>query len=306
MDDVKVSVLCCAFNHEKYIEQCLNSILGQKTNFKFELLVHDDASTDKTAEIIRKYQKKYPEIVIPVFQEINQYSKNVHISRTFLLPKARGKYIAICEGDDYWVDDSKLQVQVDLMEKHPEIDMCTNGAVKIKDGKIVGHITPSAVQKIFTPKEVICGGGNMFATNSILYRKSMRDVTPRFIQYMEFDYSIQVWGSLRGGILYIPKIMSAYRVMSDGSWSMRMRANPNAYIGHLKKVEQMESILAEDIDVKYKDVVLEDLVSVRFSILEAEGDYRKLKQPEYVKCFKNFSLRRKVKFYYKRLLKMWR
>lgn len=306
MNDIAVSVFCTAFNHEKYIEQCMDSILSQKTNFKFELLINDDASTDKTAEIIRKYQKRYPEIVFPVFQEINQYSQNVCIPRTFLLPKARGKYIAICEGDDYWTDDSKLQVQFDLMEKYSEIDMCTNAAVKIKDGKKIGVISPSTVQKIFTPKEVISGGGNMFATNSIFYRKSMRENTPRFILCKEFDYSTQVWGSLRGGILYIPKIMSAYRVMSDGSWSVRMKTNPNAYIGHLKKVEQMESILAEEIDEKYKDVVLEDLVSVRFSILEAEGDYRKLKQPEYVKCFKNFSLRRKVKFYYKRLLKMWR
>lgn len=306
MNDIVVSVFCSAYNHEKYIAQCLDSILSQKTNFKFELLINDDASTDKTAEIIRKYQNKYPEIVIPVYQETNQYSKNIHISRTFLLPRARGKYIAVCEGDDYWVDDSKLQVQVDLMEKHPEIDMCTNGAVKIKDGKKVGFITPSTVQKIFTPKEVICGGGNMFATNSIFYRKNMRDNTPRFIHYMEFDYSMQVWGSLRGGILYIPKIMSAYRVMADNSWSMRMKANPNAYIKHLKKVEQMESILAEEIDEKYKDVVLEDLTSVRFSILEAEGNYGQLKQPEYAKCFRSFSFRRKIKFYCKKLLRKWR
>lgn len=306
MDNIKVSVLCAAYNHEKYIRQCLDSILSQKTDFRIEVLVHDDASTDHTAEIIREYQEKYPDIVIPVFQKVNQYSQNIHISRTFLLPKARGEYIAICEGDDYWIGDSKLQLQVDLMDKHPEIDMCTHGAVKIKNGKPVGYIAPSTVQKIFTPKETIRGGGNMFATNSIFYRKSMRDKTPRFIQFMEFDYSIQVWGSLRGGMLYIPQTLSAYRMMSDNSWSVRMRANQDAYIKHLKKVEKMESILAEEIDEKYKDVVLEDLVSVRFSILEAEGDYRKLKQPEYVKCFKNFSLRRKVKFYYKRLLKMWR
>lgn len=306
MNDIVVSVFCTAYNHEKYIEQCLDSIVAQKTNFKFELLIHDDASTDKTAEIIQEYQKKYPEIVIPVFQEINQYSQNICISRTFLLPKARGKYIAICEGDDYWIDDSKLQVQVDLMEKHPEIDMCTNGAVKIKNGKKIGVISPSSVQKIFTPKEVICGGGNMFATNSIFYRKSMRDKTPRFIQYKEFDYSTQIWGSLRGGILYTPKLMSAYRVMADGSWSMRMKANPNAYINHLKKVEQMETILAEEIDEKYKDVVLNDLISVRFSILEGEGNYKQLKQPEYVKCFKSFSFRRKVKFFYKKIARLWR
>ena len=188
MNDIKVSVLCAAYNHEKYIRQCLDSILSQKTDFRIEVLVHDDASTDHTAEIIREYQEKYPDIVIPVFQKVNQYSRNIHVSRTFLLPKARGEYIAICEGDDYWIDDSKLQLQADLMDKHPEIDMCTHGAIKVKNGKRVGYIAPSTVQKTFTPKETILGGGGMFATNSIFYRKSMRDNTPRFIYFMEFDY----------------------------------------------------------------------------------------------------------------------
>lgn len=306
MNDIKVSVFCATYNHEKYIRQCLDSILSQKTDFRFEVLVHDDASTDHTTEIIREYQKKYPDIIIPVFQKVNQYSQNIHVSRTFLLPKARGEYIAICEGDDYWIDDSKLQLQVDLMDKHPEIDMCTHGAVKVKEGKKIGYISPNNGKKIFTPKEVIHGGGGMFATNSILYRKSMRKKMPLFVQFFEFDYSLQIWGSLRGGLLYIPEIMSAYRMMSDNSWSLRMKKNPNAYIKHLKRVEQMESVLVDEINDRYRNDAIAELTSTRFSILEAEGNYRLLKLPEYVNCFRKFSFRRKIKFFLKRLSRMMR
>ena len=97
---IGVSIVCNAFNHERYIAQALESFLMQKTDFPFEILVHDDASTDGTAEIIRTYAKRFPQIVLPLFQTENQYSKKVSIGSSFQYPRARGKYIALCEGDD--------------------------------------------------------------------------------------------------------------------------------------------------------------------------------------------------------------
>ena len=92
----------------------------QKTNFAFEVLIHDDASMDKTADIIREYEAKYPEIIKPIYQTVNQYSRNVWIMNIFQYPRVRGKYIALCEGDDYWIDSFKLQKQVDFLEKNLE------------------------------------------------------------------------------------------------------------------------------------------------------------------------------------------
>ena len=110
-DDIKVSVICIAYNHEKYISRTLDSFLEQKTNFAYEILVHDDASTDKTAEIIKKYAEKH-DCIVPILEEENQHSKpNVRMIGDCCLPKARGQYIAVCEGDDYWVDENKLQKQ---------------------------------------------------------------------------------------------------------------------------------------------------------------------------------------------------
>jgi len=113
---VEVSISCLTYNHEKYIRQTLEGFVKQKTNFRFEVLIHDDASTDGTQEIIKEYQLKYPDIIKPIFQKENQYEKRVQISKTYNYSRALGKYIALCEGDDYWTDENKLQMQYDALE----------------------------------------------------------------------------------------------------------------------------------------------------------------------------------------------
>lgn len=121
-----VTVICTAYNHEPYIRQCLEGFIMQKANFPFEVLINDDASTDKTADIIREYEKKYSGIIKPFYQTENQYSKRNFPFENILLPRARGKYIALCEGDDYWIDPLKLQKQIDFLESHQEYGLiCT-------------------------------------------------------------------------------------------------------------------------------------------------------------------------------------
>jgi len=115
-----VSVDCITYNHEAYIRDALEGFLMQKTNFTLEVLIHDDASTDQTANIIRKYEKDYPNIIKPIYQKENQFSKGKNVFREFQIPRIRGKYIAICEGDDYWTDPLKLQKQVDFLENNSE------------------------------------------------------------------------------------------------------------------------------------------------------------------------------------------
>lgn len=115
-----VSVRCITYNHEPYIAQAIDGFLMQKTDFPFEVIIHDDASTDKTADIIREYEKKYPLIIKPIYQTENQYSKRNGSIAKAIDPKLKGKYIAFCEGDDYWIDPNKLQMQVAFLEKNPE------------------------------------------------------------------------------------------------------------------------------------------------------------------------------------------
>lgn len=121
-----VSVCCITYNHERYIRQCLEGILAQKCDFEYEVLIHDDASTDNTAQIISEYSSQFPNEIITILQLENQYSKGIKPLIHFLFPQARGKYIAICEGDDYWTDPLKLQKQFDFMEENPQFTLCTH------------------------------------------------------------------------------------------------------------------------------------------------------------------------------------
>jgi len=119
-----VSICCFTYNHAPYIRQCLDGFMMQKVNFLFEVLIHDDASIDGTADIIREFEAKYPDIIKPIYQTENQYSKGVKISMMYNYPRAKGKYIALCEGDDYWTDPNKLQKQVDFLEANPDFSIC--------------------------------------------------------------------------------------------------------------------------------------------------------------------------------------
>lgn len=118
--DILVSIKCLVYNHEPYLRQCLEGFVMQKTNFRFEAIVHDDASTDGSAAIIREYAEKYPNIIKPIYETENQYSKHDGSLGRIVNSALRGKYIAMCEGDDYWIDPLKLQKQVDFLEAHPD------------------------------------------------------------------------------------------------------------------------------------------------------------------------------------------
>lgn len=122
-NELMVTIRCITYNHEPYIRQCLEGFVMQKTNFRFEAIVHDDASTDRTATIIREYAEKYPDIIKPIFETENQYSKHDGSLRRIMDKHTHGKYVAYCEGDDYWIDPLKLQKQVDFLEANTEYGM---------------------------------------------------------------------------------------------------------------------------------------------------------------------------------------
>ncbi len=154
-----VSIICNTYNHRKFIEQAIRSFLNQKGNFPFEILIHDDASTDGTQEIVKEYQRKYPSLIKPIYQTENQYSKGIKPAFVYQYPRAKGKYIALCEGDDYWTDPFKLQKQVDFLESNPEVVMCFHGFDRLEndkstDSKLYNHLHHSPFT-IFEQKEFL-------------------------------------------------------------------------------------------------------------------------------------------------------
>lgn len=136
-DEIMVSIICNVFNHEKYIADTIQAFVEQIVDFPIEVLVHDDCSTDNSAKIIKGFEEKYPDIIKPIYQTENQYTKHIGISRNYQLPRARGKYLAHCEGDDLWIDKYKLAKQIAYMEAHPDCTFCFTNAriVNVQNGK---------------------------------------------------------------------------------------------------------------------------------------------------------------------------
>jgi len=226
-----VSIACVVFNHEKYIEQTLDSFLAQETNFSFEVLIHDDVSNDGTIVLIEKYRAKYPNIIKPLYQDVNQYSEGKN-PLGLLFPEVKGEYMAVCDGDDYWTDTQKLQIQIDEMKRYPWLDMSFHYASELMGGKRCQDFGKQAREdKIFTTQEVILGGGEFCATSALVFKSGLLNKVPSwFFTTMVGDYPIQVLGAASGkGALYIHKNMSIYRVGEAGSWTNALQSTENSY-----------------------------------------------------------------------------
>lgn len=278
--EIMVSVICNAYNQEKYIAQTLESFVTQKTNFPFEVLVHDDASTDGTTQIIRSYAEKYPEIVKPYIQTENQYSQHIPLTRKFQYSRAKGKYLAWCEGDDYWTDPFKLQKQVDALEQHPEIDICANCTAMIRDGKEQSRTPQCKENKIFTVEEVIRGGGSFVSTNSLMYRRSLLDSENDYTKLFNLDFVLQISGSIRGGMLYLADCMSAYRVMAEGSWSSRTAGKAKRLQRHLELLEKALNAIDEGTDHRYTKPLQARVKLLALKMLARDGNVKALLSKE--------------------------
>ncbi|MBR1538524.1 MAG: glycosyltransferase [Bacteroidales bacterium] len=222
MDEVMVSVICLAYNHEAWIRDALEGFVKQLAPFRFEVLVHDDASTDGTASIIREYQARYPGLIRAVFQTENQLSKGIPVSLRYLAPLVRGRYVALCEGDDYWTDPHKLEKQVTALEERPQVDICAHCVCRMKDGKRRGYVAPRLRSGLLSPGSVIVGGGSRcVATSSLLCRADayLRLTPMRGI--LVNDYVLQLQCAARGGMYYLSDCMSVYRTGVPGSWNAR-------------------------------------------------------------------------------------
>lgn len=256
-DQIEVSVICNAFNHGKYIRDALEGFVSQRTTFAYEVLVHDDASTDDTAQIIREFENRYPKLIKPIYQSENQYSQHISVSNTYQYPRAAGRYYALCEGDDYWTDPYKLQKQFDLMEAHPEVDLCACGysVLDMNTGEIKVIPSLSAQISIIPARDVIRNGGGFFATASLFFRAELQKNIPEFRKLLNFDYTLQIHGALRGGVLFVPDNMCVYRTHVNASWTDRMCSNREYNLAFKQRMQRTYRQLNRDTHGKYRSVL---------------------------------------------------
>jgi len=257
---ITISITCVTYNQENYIRETLDSFLMQKTNFSFEILIHDDASTDRTQDILREYENRFPTIIKAVYQKNNQFSKGIN-PMSFLFNKVKGKYIAFCDGDDYWSDENKLQVQVEEMEKYPNIDMSFHPSYKFVNGSIDNKYLAkhSNKSKIFTPSEIILGGGEFCPTASLMFRSRLIPKLPEWSKrIIPGDFPIQIIGSYSGGgALYIDRVMSVYRVGAIGAWSNLSKDSSNIQEKRLLSFHNMLNMINRDFNNIFIDEVNE-------------------------------------------------
>lgn len=300
--DIMVSINCTAFNHEKYISDAIESFLMQKTNFAYEILIHDDASTDRTQEIIKHYESKYPGVIKPIYQKENQYSQGVKVL-DFNIERARGKYIAICEGDDYWTDPDKLQKQVDYMEKHPECSMCAHTAYIEADTnkkRLSSKVRPNCGNKIYTVEEVLVGGGGLFATSSILYPAVFSKNMPRFYGNAPVrDYPLAIYLALQGTVFYMDELMSVYRVEVSGSWSSLTMGNIDRKIMHYNKISDMLDEINQYSAYEYEGIINHTKKRNQFNLMLDQGMFKEAKQGEFKEIYDEMGVSGKTKIFIK-------
>ena len=253
-----VSIHCLVYNHEPYLRQCLDGFVMQKTSFKFEAIVHDDVSTDGSAAIIREYAEKYPDIIKPIFEKENQYSKRDGSLERIMHDACRGKFIAICEGDDYWIDPEKLQTQVNIMEQSDAIGLCYTRTRYWQEEKKRFIYDWGGPNISFEDLLKV----NTVPTLTVLYRA---DYMSQYLKEIDSDiskswkmgdYPVWLWFAYHYKVCFIDKVTSVYRVLNESA-------------SHSKNVEKKLGFILSSIDIQ-------EFFADRYGV-KAKVDYSKLR-----------------------------
>lgn len=290
MEQVTVTVLCMTYNHEKYIRKALDGIVMQKTSFKIQVIVHDDASTDNTPVIIKEYEKY--NFIEPIYQKVNQYSLHLDKMR-YINPLIKGKYVAYCEGDDYWTDENKLQIMVDYLEKNPDCSMCCHAYSNVMANS----------EKFVEEVKTLDRDGDIPIDCAIMYRKPpqlssqifRRDVVLNkpsiYLHRGVGDYTVYLLSGTRGKMHFLDKNMACHRVFADGSWTNRV------YFDHQKRMDHFISMIdfLKDFDEEngfmFHNSVLKKINEYTYRLHKASFDYKKQKNSS---LFKDENFKRKV------------
>ncbi len=295
-----VTVILPTHNHAPFIAQAIESVLMQKTSFPFDILLHDDASSDGTADICRAYAKQYPEKITLIAQSVNQYSIDRRIQSHILIPRVQAKYTAILDGDDYWVCEERLQLQVQYLEEHPDCTLCVGAANRVDvTGRITGRAAPYDVSRIIDPDDMIRGGGGFVASDSIVMPTQLLKDLPAFAERTEMeDIPFQLLGALAGYAWYFAQTFVVFREAVPGSWSTRQFSS--AIETRIKTSRDLIA-LNEGYDAysggKYHNAFAQAIHYQEFLILTYQHKLREAMRPPYRVFYDQLSTNRKIRLF---------
>ena len=312
-NNIIVSVFCLAYNHEKFIRQTLDGFVMQKTSFRFEVLVHDDASTDSTADIIREYEKKYPDIIKPVYQTTNQYSRNVGIIKNILYPEAKGKYFAWCEGDDYWTDPLKLQRQAEALDSNPNCSACFH---KVAYMSINGHLTGKVMpylpdgERIIQSKEYIdyilypapAKSLPWQLSGFMIKREALQAYLASDLPYRKImgvgDIPLFLYSGTQGPVYYIDRVMSNYRTGNPNSWvGISKSSIKNRLDWYQKKAEGIKAF-DEYTEFQFHNSAVKGIRNCHFLAAQRVNDIKTMKSEEMSEIYRTLSIYNKAAHYF--------
>jgi glycosyltransferase involved in cell wall biosynthesis len=257
----KVSVLMTTYNHERFIAQAVSSVLEQRVNFHFELVVGEDCSTDRTRDILCDFQARYPETIRLLLREEN-WGRRKNFIDTF--KSCQGDYIAILEGDDYWISHQKLQKQADFLDSHPECSICFHPVMKRNqdgDESLEFH-GPSPSQAIYTIEDLL--ERTLIVTCSVMFRNHLFDDFPTWFHSVPAgDWPLNILNAQHGNIGYIDEAMAVYRMHSGGVWSSKTTMH------RLQGKLEILKTLRQHLDPKHKHKLDHSIAQTHLRIIAA-------------------------------------
>ena len=300
--EILVSICCLTYNHEAYLRDTLEGFLMQRVNFPIEILVNDDASTDATRAILREYAEKYPELIRPFYQDVNLYSQGKDLCLEVLYPAARGKYIALCEGDDYWTDPDKLQLQVDFLEAHPDYSACVHDTLvhycggEVPDYRLLHHGQDCDVRF----EDVLFGMSHAFHTSSIVAKKSIIAHPADFfwvgLAHGFGDHPDGLWMISNGPVRYLDRCMSVYRMHSNNaSWSSAVDGGYDKMLEYFHGKLALLNAYRPYAAPERLPAVDEAILETEFEIMHFEGRDREQRRPPYRAILRRQSLSYRLK-----------
>ncbi len=294
-----VSIVCDTYNHAPYVKDALEGFLAQKTNFPFEIIIHDDASTDGTAQIIREYERDYPALFRCVFRTENIYTRDPKILEHYVFPLARGKYIAICEGDDYWTNPNKLQTQIDYMESQPDCSFCVCAAEMVAPDKTrIGFVKPFEADCDIPMDALIRGGGGFVPTASIVTRTQFAQNRAAFCDMADVDDAVlQLWFGANGTTHYFAEPMCAYRYAVPGSWTKTFfTSRRDVRMRHHEGMARALRAFNEETHGRWSESVNYCVVHQQeYEILRLRNDIKALRRPPFREQFLQLPLHRRLR-----------
>ena len=276
-ETLMVSIICNVFNHGKYLHDALDGFVMQKTNFRFEVLVHDDASTDNSASIIREYEEKYPDLIKPIYQSVNQYSQNISINLLYQIPRVQGRYVAACEGDDYWTDPLKLQKQVDFLEANPEYSMCATSTIwlDMRTNTKVPLCRTETDRDVSLKELILEEKGRIFQFATIMVKRDVFCCRPDWMALFGVgDVPLNIYAATCGKVHMLADVTAVYRNHASGSVTAKMSRNSSYNTSVYDKVINGLRAFNEATNYAHDSIVTKKIKMIEYNLARRDRNWK--------------------------------